>query len=69
MHSKIVDDKGEPDVVGGVSPQAWCDGARVISVGLKEVLKLDIGKFSGLGQAIYASLDFNMDMVLVDQQA
>jgi len=69
MHGKIIDDKSELDGMGGVSQQAWCDGAQVISVGLEEVLKLDIGKFSGLGQAIYASLDFNIDMTLVDEWA
>jgi len=56
------------DDAGHVCPQTWCDGARVISMGCKEGLQLDIGKFAGLGQPIHATLYFNVDMSLVYQQ-
>jgi len=65
----ILDNKSGSDVMGGVSPQAWCDGAWVIAMGFKEVLQLDIGQFASLGQPIHAMPDLNIDVALVDEQA
>jgi len=53
--------------MGHVCPQAQHDGARVISLGFKESMQLDVGKFDGLGRSIHASSYFDVDMPLVDQ--
>jgi len=67
LHSKVIDNKGELDVMGGVHPQTWCDGAWVIPMGFKEFLQLHIGKLASLGQTVHPSLDFDIDMMaLVD---
>jgi len=49
LDSKIVNHQGEVGIVGVMLPQTGGVGAQVVAVWEQELLKLVIGKFSGLG--------------------
>ncbi len=67
LDSKVVHDEGESDRACVMTPEAWGYGAWCIPVGGKELLELLVGQELGLGEAIHAALNFNIDVPIVDQ--
>jgi len=67
LDSKVVHDEGESDRACVMMPEAWGYGAWCIPMGGKELLELLVGQEPGLGEAIHAALNFNIDVPIVDQ--
>ena len=65
--TEIINHEGERKGAGGMGPQARRDGYRGIAVRREELDETIIGEASGLGQAVHALSNFDVDMTVVNE--
>ncbi len=61
MDPKVVNDKAKFDVAPHVAPEAGSVLALVVALGIEALFEELVGKNAGLGEAVHAHLDFDVD--------
>jgi len=65
--SKVINDQGKCNWSCVMVPEARSDGAWCIAMRFQELLELQIGQETSLGEAVHAALDLNINVAIVDQ--
>ena len=67
LDPKVVHNEGESEGAGAMGPNARRDGYRGIAVRPEELDETIIGEAPGLGQAVYALSNLDVDMTVVNK--
>ena len=62
--AKVINNESEHNVACGMPPQAMSEGAWGIAMWCKELDKLVVRNFAGLGQSIHAPLNADVDIIV-----
>ena len=67
--TKVVNDKAKRDVAPHVAPEAGSVLALIVALSVETLFEELVGKNAGLGEAVHAHLDFDIDPSGVSQRA